>query len=309
MPVQARGSKIEECTIELEALERMADSALEQFVFLSQKAPEFYSKIEKVEEQLKRIDWQRAIENDLQLNEVTIVADKIEDEIDTMHQLAIAASASEIAEEWAEGFEESKKKIERLKGYLERARQEIAEGEIINVEGLLEKFEREARLCKAKLERLHAALAAPKKEHRRRLQKAKTKLAKIKSGVVKAIVELTKRRLRKPIAQMRTRMEEVMERQKEGKIVLDFKHLTFLGEANEIRLPLTDAVKYAFADLALGLEPYVMKAAKGEAILVGAYQQGEDGYIRLRIGERFASGDAIIYKERQFVVQKGQGLL
>ncbi|MEM4348510.1 MAG: hypothetical protein QXN37_02990 [Candidatus Anstonellaceae archaeon] len=309
MPVAAKGNRIEECSNELELLERMADSALEQFVYLSQKAPEFYSKIENIEEQLRRINFKQGIENDLHLNEITVVADKIDEEIDLVHDLAICASAHEIAEEWAEEFEESKRKIERLKGYLEKARKESAEGEVIGVDTLLEKFEKDAQICKAKLDRLYSALAAPKKEHRRRLQKARAKLAKIKAKVVKAVVELTKQRLRKPIAQMRIKIHEMMEKQKEGKIVLDFKRLAFLGEKGDVSMSLTEAVKYAFADLAPGLEPYVMKAAKGEVVLVGSYQQDSGGSIRLKIGERFSSGDAVIYKERHFVVQKRQGLL
>ncbi|MCX8196833.1 MAG: hypothetical protein N3G80_00755 [Candidatus Micrarchaeota archaeon] len=308
MPKAVVGGQIQQCYQELEKLEAESGEVIDEFVQAVAKAPKFHSKIEKIEEMIALIEKLQASESDLQLNESIVLAERAEEEILEAQNLALHAALSEKAEEWSEKFEQSKQMLEKMRMHLKKAEAESAEGEALEVALLIAKFRQDAKKCREIHKDLKKALSSHKKTKALvKVRKARNRLYSLKSNIGKIVRQIAKKRLSKQIAYMHQKIMETMLQTKGGKVVLDFKNLTITADGTNLRLPLTDAAAFAFCELAPGIEKLVEKAAKGEAIIIGRYRaDGASNRIILMLGERTAAGDAIVYRQQQFVLPPGQ---
>jgi hypothetical protein len=302
MPRAARGvGEIEEYQRMLQGLEAETDSTLDQFVASAENALGFYATMEKVESQLAAAERLQKAENDLQLNESVVIAEKLENEIASAEKFAACAAISETQEEWAESFEEARSALDRMSLQLRKARAGNAAGEPLEVRSALAAFKRDAAKFKKRLATLTSCISRRKSPAHAKVSLAKARLARLKAGVGETLSKIARSRLRRRIAEAHGEIEGFLAQTQNGRIVVDHKHLTLRSGRHSTRMPLTEAVGFALTDLAPQMKKSLAKVAKGEAHLVGNYESAAQGRV-LRIGERAVSGDTIVYRERSFCI-------
>ena len=290
MPRAARRvGRIDECERTLVGLEAETDAALDLFVTAAEQAYGFYSTMEKVDSQLASAERLQRAENDLQLNESVVIAEK----------LAGGAAISETQEDWAESFENARAVLDRMGLLLKKAKAGNAAGEAMEARAAVLSFRREAAALKKKLGNLKATLESRKNPAHSKVKLARARLARLKAGVGETFSKIARTRLKKRIAEAKEQMTLFMHKAHAGKIFVDQKHVTLSAGQHSTRLPFSEAVGFALSDMAPQLQRSLSKVARGGAHLVGRYEYA-DGSRVLRIGERTVSGDAIIYRERSF---------
>ena len=300
MPRAARRvGQIDDCERTLVGLEAETDSALDLFVTAAEQAYGFYSTMDKVESQLAAAERLQRAENDLQLNESVVIAEKLEGEIAAAEKLAPGAAISETQEDWAESFENARALLDRMSLLVKKAKAGNASGEAMDARAAVLSFRREAASLKKKLEKLKGTLESRKNPAHSKVKLARARLARLRAGVGETFSKIARSRLKKRIAEAREQMTMFMHKAHAGRIFVDHKHVTLSAGQHCTRLPFTEAVGFALSDMAPQLQKSLSKVARGGAHLVGRYETGPDGNV-LRIGERTISGDAIIYRERSF---------
>ena len=300
MPRAARRvGRIDECERTLVGLEAETDAALDLFVTAAEQAYGFYSTMEKVDSQLASAERLQRAENDLQLNESVVIAEKLEGEITAAEKLAGGAAISETQEDWAESFENARAVLDRMGLLLKKAKAGNAAGEAMEARAAVLSFRREAAALKKKLGNLKATLESRKNPAHSKVKLARARLARLKAGVGETFSKIARTRLKKRIAEAKEQMTLFMHKAHAGKIFVDQKHVTLSAGQHSTRLPFSEAVGFALSDMAPQLQRSLSKVARGGAHLVGRYEYA-DGSRVLRIGERTVSGDAIIYRERSF---------
>ncbi len=285
----------------LYGFESETDAALDQFVASAENALTFHSTMEKVEAQLSSAERMQKAENDLQLNESVVIAEKLESEIASAEKLVAGAAISETQEEWAESFEDARAALDRMSLQIRKATAGNAAGEALEVRSALASFRCDASKFKKKLAKLTDLISNKKNSAHTKVSLAKARLARLKAGAGETLSKIARSRLRRRIAEAHDEISGFFQKTQSGKIVVDHKHLTLRSGRHSIRMPLTEAVGFALTDLAPQMKKSLSKVAKGEAHLVGRYESTAQGRM-LRIGERVVSGDAIIYRERSFCI-------
>jgi len=298
---RVEGGEIEDCERTLRQLEGEIDTTLDSFITSAEKAQGFRAAIQKIELQLEAAEKLQRAENDLQLNESVIIAEKLEREITYADELATGAAVSETQDEWAEEFESAREALDRMGLKMKKAKVGAASGEAMETRSALLSFRRDSAVCKKKLALLKGFLSDTKNPAYAKVKKAKARLAKLKSSVGTIFSKMARGRLKKRIAEARGEIAAFMQKASTGKVFVDNRHLTLTCEKQVARVPLTEAVGFALVDLAPQMEKSLARVARGEAFLVGTYAL-EGGERVLRIGERTVAGDAIIYREKSFKV-------
>lgn len=298
---RAEGGEIHDCERTLRELEGEIDATLDAFITSAEKAQGFHSAIQKIELQLEAAEKLQRAENDLQLNESAIIAEKLEHEIAHADGLAAGAAVSETQEEWAEEFESAREALNKMSLKMKKAKAGAASGETMETRSALLSFRRDSAVCKKKLALLRGFLSDTKNPAHAKVKKAKARLAKLKSSVGTIFSKMARSRLRKRIAEARGEIAAFMQKASSGKVFVDNRHLTLTCEKQFARVPLTEAMGFALVDIAPQMEKPLARVARGEAFLVGKYSL-ENGERVLRIGERTVAGDAIIYREKSFRV-------
>ena len=300
MPRAARkGGEIGECERMLRGFEDETDSALDRFVAAAEGAYAFRSMMDKMETQLALAERMQAAENDLQLNESVVLAEKLEAELAHAEKLAAGAGVSDTQEEWAGGFEQARTALDRMGLLLRKARAGNEEGEAMEARAALISFRRESALFRKRLERLKSCLSDRKNPAYAKVGRARARLSKLKARVGETFSRIARSRLRKKIAEAKSEMSSFMRSEGAGRIFVDHKHVTLTSGRKVSRMPLTESAGFALSDLVPPMRRSIERAARGGAHLVGSYEISQGGGV-LRIGERTISGDAIIYRERSF---------
>ena len=294
-----KGGEIEECQRALDCLEAETDSALDQFVAAAEGAYSFYSTMEKVESQLASAERMQKGENDLQLNESVVLAEKLEGEIAHAEKLAAGAGVSDTQGEWAGDFEKARAALDRMNLLVRKARAGNDGGEAMEARSALMSFRRESALFKKKLAKLKSYLSDRKNPAYAKVGRARARLSRLKARVGETFSRIARSRLKKKIAEARSEMALFMQTERAGRIFVDHKHVTLTSGRKVSRMPLTESAGFALSDLVPPMRRSIERAARGGAHLVGSYEISQGGGV-LRIGERTISGDAIIYRERSF---------
>ncbi len=289
----ATGS-VEMCEKAYLDLERELDCALELFVATVEDGHAFHEAMGKVQQQLAHAEKLHDAQNDLELNETVVLADKIEGDLHVVERLTKGAVLSSGEEKIAETLESTRGALERMGTYLKKMKSASGEGEHMEVRSAIISFRKHAKACQQKIGGLHL-LMAPKKHHiYSQVNAAKKRVQKLKSGVGAAFENLARKRLKKKTNETKLEIADFMKKAGSGKIFVDHKHLTLSSNSNFIRIPLTQSVRFALEEMA----PIGDSLARiGKVTVSGKYETDGQGVL-LRIGERALAGDSIIYREK-----------
>ena len=307
MPRATGGSAAEICEKTLAELTSDADSELEKFMSAAEKGRSFEATMEKIEGQLSSVKKLEAAERDLELNEAQVIAEKLEGEIASAEKLATGAGLLECENEWAEQFESVRGALELMQMHMRKIRHggrgAMRDGASLEAKSTLLSFRREAEKCRGWLSELHELFSLRDYPAYTRLNAAKKKLKSVRAGVGKAFSKMTRTRLRKKIIEARVQIEQFFEGAHHAKMFVDHKHLTLQSGAHKVHLPLTQAVMFALEDI-VPIESALSNLGKRGTVLTATYERNGKGG-RMRVGERFVAGDAVIYREKSYSVKFG----
>lgn len=294
MPL-TRGT-VDDCERTLLSLEAEADSALERFVETLEHGRKFHSSLEKIEEQIEIAKRKLSSDSEMELNEASVLAEKLSDELSAVHSMASGAALTEAQDGWSEQFEDVRASLDKLSSQLRKMKAhshqagEGAEARILHMN-----FARESKKCKARLDSLLKSFNA-RSRHHTRANAAKRKVELIRASVGKSFSKLTRRKLAKKVSEARAEIESFLKKHKSGRIFVDHKHLTITSNGSRMRVPLTQSVRFSLEDIV----PVEKSMAKlGSAVLVGSFEE-ENGRQVLRIGERSLVGDSIVFREKSY---------
>ena len=284
----------------LSTLERESDNVLDQFISNAEAGREFYPSMEKIEEQLMRAEKLEGSESELELNEATVLADKMEDEMLTVEKLACGAALSETQEEWAEQFEALKASLQRM-GMMVRKAKAFGAGkkDAASARGTMLSFNKDAFSCKVRLAKLKIMLANRKHPHFSKVRSVKARVRLLKGSVGRIFTRMSKTRLKKKSDEAKASILEFMGRTGKGRIAIDRKHLTLQSANQKVRMHLSQPVWFGLEEIA----PIGDSLSKlGENTLIFGSFEKEGAGTLIRIGERTVEGDTIVYREKAYRV-------
>ena len=291
---------LQDCEKVLSSLEAEADGLLEKFLVTLEHGRKFAPAIEKIDGQLDYVAGKQNAQNELDLNEAVVLAEKLGEELESAHRMADGAALTCMQEEWAADFEEVRASLDRLVSGIGKIREGVnQEGEgVIEARSALILFSREARGCTARLDALKRAFARKDKPHAR-VAAAKKRVEALRAGLGRSYAKLMRERLRKKVDEAKTEILSFIKNGGTGRIFVDRKHLTLTAGGRKMRVPLTQSVKFSLEEIA-PIEEELTKLDR--AVVVGSFEQ-RDGMQLVRIGERSVVGDSVVYSEKSFFLQ------
>lgn len=299
MGMAATGA-VGECEKLLLTLERESDSVLDLFISNAEAGREFYPSMEKIEEQLRRAEKLESSQSELELNEATVLADKMEHEMFAVEKLACGAVLSETQEEWAEQFEGLRMSLQRMGVRVRKAKALGAnKKETASARGMMLSFNNDAFSCKVRLAKLKIMLANRKHPHFSKVRSVKARVRLLKGSIGRIFTRMSKTRLKKKSDEAKASILEFISRAGRGRIAIDRKHLTLRSGSQKMRMSLTQPVWFGLEEIA----PIGDSLSKlGEnTLLFGSFEKEGDALL-LKIGERTVDGDSIVYREKTFRV-------
>ncbi len=278
------------------SLEKEVERLLDNFLSSAKEGEKFFEVIEKAESQLAQ-GARRMKGADLELNEIAVIADKVEGEIGDAEGSAIGAGLIECEGDWAIQFEAARKSLDRMALQMKRMKGAAGEGAGMEARSALLSFARDAAACRLRIGKLRAIYDSKSGESYRRLEAAKRQVRALRAGIGKASDRLAKGRLKEKIACAKSDISAHLRKNAKGRIFVDPKHLTLTTDMRKVRIPLTQTVRFALEEIA-PIEKSLSKLGRG-AHLVGSFEKDGNG-TRITIGERTVAGDTIIYREKTY---------
>jgi len=278
------------------SLEKEVERLLDEFLSSANKGESLFRVIEKVESQLSQ-GVKRMKGADLELNEIAVIADKLEGEIGDAEGAAAGAALLECEADWAVQFEAARKSLDRMAMQLRRMKSAMNDGSGMDARSVLLSFSRDAAACRLRIGKLRVIFESKNRESYRRVESAKKHVRILRAGIGKAFDRLAKGRLKEKIASAKSDISAHFRKSAKGRIFVDPKHLTLTTDLQRVRIPLTQTVRFALEEIA-PIEKSLSKLGKG-AHLVGSFEKEGNG-TRITIGERTVAGDTIIYREKTY---------
>ncbi len=288
---------IEGCQRIYSDLEGQLELAFEQFIGAEEKGKEYFFAIERIEGQLASAERISQENSDLALNETVVLADKVEMELASAEKLAAGAALFRREEEWSGHLEDTRTAFENMAACIRKMKAASEEGEATELRGAALSFKRHARLCRKKLEGLQAIFSDTKHPVYSQLRTARKRVKGLRSQVGKAFEGLSRKRLRRKTEETREEIAAFLKKSGSGRIIVDHKHLTLKSGSQSVRIPFTQAVKFALEEI-VPIEASLTRLSRG-ALLLGSYESAAGGAV-MRIGERALAGDTIIYREKAY---------
>ena len=294
-------SPLDKCEKEISSLSREA-SALRRALLSAAKASSGFARsMDKLEEQLGRAQGRLSrAGTDLDLNEISVIAKKISDELDSLSsQVAGAAVASEgiyVARE----FRELRSLIAKMQDTLEEMAKRARKTRLPPGKIALLSFANSAKLCRSKLSRLGKLLSSKDSRAHTRLFEAKSEAEELRAGVEEAQRLMVRSQLKGKIRASKAEILSFIRRNGEGRIFLDHKHLTLRSGADTLSLPFSQVTRFCMEDM-VPVERLLDNIGKS-AVVIGSFEQHQGG-ARISIGERAVVGNTIVYREKTFLVE------
>jgi len=279
-------------------LDRSTDEVFDQLVGEAANGENFYSSMERVESQLAAAAKMLSSQRDLDLNETSIMADKISAELESAEKYALGAALVESEEAWATELEAAKAILEKLSGRLRKMKHADSEGEALEARSHMLSFRKDAKLCQQKLALIRGIIESRKHPAYSKLRSAKARISLLRASVGKAFDRISKARLRKRIDEAKSEILGILRRFGSARVFVDHKHLTISRGSHVERMPLTQSVRFALEEMA-PVEKSLAKLGRNGTVLLGEYDKN-NGDALLRIGERTVTGDTIIFREKTF---------
>lgn len=288
---------VERCEKIADSLEAEAGALLDEFAITLESGRDFHPSIEKIEAQINIAKRKMAANSEMELNEVSVIADKLSSELASVSGMCAGASLYPLQDSWAEEFEAVRGKLDRLMLHIRKMKGAHHSGEgVVESRGALLLFGKDAKACREKLLSLKSVLSRKKGAAFTRVLSAKKRVELLRASVGKSFDAITRKRLRGKIDAAKAEISEFMKRTGSGRIFVDHKHLTITSEHQRMRVPLTQAHRFALESVA----PLGKSLSRlGKAVVVGRYGHSEGKWL-LRIGERSVVGDSFVYRESTF---------
>jgi|GEM_PF-4254191 len=236
------------------------------------------------------------------LNEILVVADRLEDELKEASGLLPDAYVHEKQEEWAEGFE-------GLKGNLLFLREQVKNSYSRGMAQSSQKaFREKVASCRKIIKRLHRMLYGKNAGRmHKRLAKIKQRVRGIKDGVADASKNAAKQRLAAQIGERKEHLYSLLAKSGHGKLIIDSKHFTvkssngFVHDAIGIDELTHHALEGMLANTPLCAR--LKKLGGSNSSIAASFETiptPEGIKIKVVAGERVITGDAIVYKPHTF---------
>jgi len=279
------------------SLEKEVDALLDEFIDLAEKGPVFFKLIDRAEAQLALTE-RRIRGSDLELNEISVLADKMDAELDDAERVASGAALIECETEWATQFEALRKMLDKMAMQLRRLKDSEEKNEGIETRSALLSFSKDAAACKMRLGKLRMVINSRNRAVFGRLETARRKAKKLRAGIGKAFDQLAKGRLKERIARAKAEISSHIKKGGKGRLILDHKHLTLKTDSQSMHIPLTQAVRFALEEMA-PIEKSISKLGRNGTLIVGSFEKDDRGAV-LTIGERMVTGDMIICRQKTY---------
>jgi hypothetical protein len=256
--------------------------------------------MDRLEEQLGRAQGRLARASaDLDLNEVSVVADKVSAEVASLAGQAAGAAVAEQGIYVAREFREIRDLLAQMKetsGSMAKKAKKTRQppGKIAILS-----FSNQAKLARDKMARLRRLQSSGGSDAHKRLSAAKAEAAELRAGVEEALLLMTRSRLKGKIRASKEEILSFMSRTGKGRIFLDHKHLTLRSGKESLSLPFNQVARFCMEDMA-PFERLFDNLGKS-AVVVGSFEQ-HNGGARISIGERAVVGNAIVFREKTFLV-------
>lgn len=284
----------------LGSLEKETNGLLELFLERLEKSPH----PSLVEDRVARLEAKcegiclPAKHDEFALNEITVVADKLEEDLEEACQLLPNAHLHEKQEQWADGFEQLRADLLFLKAQLK--------GAIGAEKGKL--FLARAKQCRQTIKKLNSMLhgKAGGKMHKR-IAKMRQKVRALKSGAQEAASLAAKKKMAAQIEDRMAHLYALLAKSGHGRIIIDSKHMTvksasgFVHDAIGIDELTHHALEGMLANTPLGAR--LGKLAGSNSSIAATFEAiptPEGLKIKVVAGERVITGDAIVYKPHTF---------
>ena len=162
------------CEKTLFGLESKADALLERFVLVLEDGRGFHPMMEKIESQIRLVKRKLMSQSELELNEASVMAQKLSGELGTVSRMARGAALLDAHDRWTEGFEAVRASIEKMAAHLKKAKRlSRSKANARQARGVLLGFHNEARKCSKEIAALEASFDARQGGHVAKLSFAK----------------------------------------------------------------------------------------------------------------------------------------
>ncbi len=296
----ATGS-IDKCAKEISSLTREAGTLRRALLSSAKASAGFSHSMDRLEDQLGRAQSRLArAGTDLELNETSVIAEKISKELDAFSPLATGAAVAAEGIYVAREFRELRSQLARMQDTLDEMAKRARKTRQQPGKIALLSFSNSAKLCKSKLARLGKLLTTKDSRAHVRLFEAKSEAEELRAGVDEALLLMTRSRLKGKIRASKAEILSFMRRTGEGRIFLDHKHLTLRSGRDSISLPFSQVTRFCMEDM-VPIEKLLDNVGKS-AVVIGSFEQ-HNGGARISIGERAVVGNTIVYREKTFLVE------
>ncbi|MBS3069565.1 hypothetical protein J4441_04325 [Candidatus Micrarchaeota archaeon] len=284
----------------LASLEKEANSLLEAFLQRLESAPHPSS----VEEKISRLEGKcemlalPAKQDEFALNEVLVVAQRLEEELDEASALLPDARLQERQEEWADCFEQVKSGIIALR---QQAKVKMGAQNA-------RLFRARAKECRLAIKKLSSMIygRAQGKMHKR-VAKIRQQVRVLKNSAHEAASAAAKRKLALQIGERMGHLYSLLAKSGHGRLIIDSKHMTvksangFVHDAVGIDELTHHALEGMLANTPLGAR--LKKLAGSNSMIAATFEAiptPEGIKIKVVAGERVITGDAIVYRPHTF---------
>ena len=291
----AATSSIDGCVKEISSLSREAAALRRQLSASARQGAGFSRAMEKMEDQL-RFSQKRLgrSPSDMDINEVSIVSEKVSDELGELVPSSYGAAAASEASYINREFREVRALLSKMGAQAAEMKKKARKSRAAPGKIAILSLSNHAKLCRAKLSRLAKFLKPKESREYVRLFSALGLAEELSMRAEELLLKNTKARLKGKIGATKSEILSFMRRAGKGRVFLDHKHLTLRAGHDSLTLSFSPEVKYCLEEMA-PVSHWLQNVGKN-AVIVGSFEPHNGGAL-LRIGERAVVGSSIVYRE------------
>lgn len=289
------------CEGKLTELQKETNELLDKVLNEVENAENFFSIIEKIELKLENIKSMPKKTTELDANEAALLIKRIENDSLLAESYTNSIFILENEDKFAGEIEQIKKTIEKLMSRLNKMKDMDGIEEGLEVLAHISEFNKEAEICKRKIEKIKKLMSKKSKKGSLVVKKIKRKISSIKTLLEKSIEQKRKKDLRRHIDKIKEELTEEFKKTKKFNFTIDLKNFTFITKKERKELPLTIPLKYALSEM-LQIESMIRKVGKNGTTIIGEYEDRNYEKV-IKVGERKIIGNTIFFHEKVYKLE------
>lgn len=285
---------------EIKAIQKEAKELEKNLSQSISRAEGFLLSMDKLENQIVGLQSRLAREEDeLGLNELLVISDKIVSELNTLDESAASANAFSCSPYIKKELKQIQNLLSKTKADYDLLKKRFEGKRSPPTKIALLSLANQILLCRRKLSRLKPMLLSKSGSAQKRLACAKQEAQRLRKSISDTIALKARLRLKDKISASKSKIVSFMKSQRAGRIFLDQKNLLVKADGKSLVLPFNQQVKFCLEDL-FPISHSFEHIGKS-SVVVGKFSC-QNGLIKISIGERALAGDMFIYKEKEFTI-------